>query len=243
MPYSAILPTIQTEIGNSPPDAAVIWLHGLGADGHDFEAIIPQLGLHNHAIRFIFPHAPAMAVTVNGGYIMPAWYDILSKEIDAEIDHAGINRAASAVQLLIERELMRGINPKRVIIAGFSQGAVVALHFGLHHPTSIGGIIALSGYLPFSPPNASSNAPAIFLGHGINDSIVPFALGDNSQRQLHAAGYKVTWHSWPMEHSVCAEESMMIGRWITQQLDTQQLDRSHNNLITQHPDRQQGEQP
>jgi len=218
MPFATILPTIQTEIGTNRADTAIIWLHGLGADGHDFEPIIPQLGLDHLSIRFVFPHAPAIAVSVNDGYIMPAWYDIISKDIDASIDHAGIDRAAAAVQLLVERELMRGIDANRIIIAGFSQGAVVALRYGLQHPSSIAGIVALSGYLPFTPAAASDRAPAIFMGHGIYDGVVPHALGDSCQRQLSDAGYQVAWHSWPMEHSVCAEEAAMIGGWIQQQL-------------------------
>ena len=218
MPFSTILPAIQQEIGTTTPDAAIIWLHGLGADGHDFEPIIPQLGLQDCSIRFVFPHAPAMPVTINGGYIMPAWYDITSPEIDAEVDHRGIDRAATAVQLLVERELMRSIAPERIILAGFSQGAVVALRCGLLHPEAVGGIIALSGYLPFAPPPAGKHAPAIFLGHGVNDDVVPFALGDDAQRTLARAGYATTWHSWPMGHGVCTDEAAMIGKWITQRL-------------------------
>jgi len=218
MSFAATLPTIQTEIGATAPDAAIIWLHGFGADGHDFEPIIPQLGLNHLSMRFVFPHAAAMAISVNDGYIMPAWYDIFSKDIDGKVDHAGIDRAAAAVQLLVERELMRGIDANRVIIAGFSQGAVVALRCGLQHPSSIAGIIALSGYLPFTPPAASNRAPAIFMGHGMHDGVVPYQLGERSQRSLTDAGYQVAWHSWPMEHSVCAEEAATVGGWIQQRL-------------------------
>ncbi|MDQ6963478.1 MAG: carboxylesterase [Mariprofundales bacterium] len=218
MPFTSILPTIQREIGQSPPDAAIIWLHGLGADGHDFEPIIPQLGIERLAVRFILPHAPAIAVTVNGGYIMPAWYDITSREIDAEVDHTGMERAAAAIARIIEREQMRGIAANRVIVAGFSQGAVVALKCGLHSPPTTGGIIALSGYLPFTPPIASSSSPHLFIGHGTHDSVVPYHLGERAQNQLKECGYRVAWHSYPIDHGVSPAETAMVGEWIKRRL-------------------------
>ncbi|RMH51339.1 MAG: carboxylesterase [Zetaproteobacteria bacterium] len=218
MPFPPILPAVRCETGTHPPDAAVIWLHGLGADGHDFEPVIGQLELADLAVRFVLPHAPAMPVTVNGGYIMPAWYDIRSSDLTAEVDAAGIDRAADAIDRLVEREAMRGIEPRRILLAGFSQGAVVALRCGLRKPHAIGGIIALSGYLPFAVEQADAEAPPLFLGHGIHDTIVPFALGDRARRLLQDAGYRVSWHSWPIDHGVCPEEIAGIGRWIRRRL-------------------------
>ncbi|MDQ6950093.1 MAG: dienelactone hydrolase family protein [Mariprofundales bacterium] len=208
------LPTVICQTRDTISDAAVIWLHGLGADGHDFEPVVPELGLGDLAIRFIFPHAPAMPVTVNGGYIMPAWYDIRSTNIEAEPDSAGIAHSAAQIQLLVERELMRGIAPHRVILAGFSQGAVMALYCGMRQSPTIGGIIALSGYLALPIPQRNHHTMPIFAGHGIEDTLVPIKLGDSAQQQLTAAGYSVDWHSWPMGHAVCPEEIAMVGNWI-----------------------------
>ncbi len=209
-----MLPTIQIQTGKGAADAAIIWLHGLGADGHDFEPLAGQLDLGDMAVRFVLPHAPVMPVTVNGGYLMPAWYDIRESAIDTEVDYEGIDRAAEAVFRLVEREMMRGITPQRVIVAGFSQGAVVALRCGMTHRKSVGGVIALSGYLPFSIPAADGDAPSIFVAHGVHDGVVPVELGDRAQRQLREAGYSVEWKTWPIEHSVCAEEITAIGCWI-----------------------------
>ncbi|MDX8404693.1 MAG: dienelactone hydrolase family protein [Mariprofundus sp.] len=216
------LPHITVETGTEPV-ATVIWLHGLGADGHDFEPVVPQLGLPaGLALRFIFPHAPSIPVTLNGGYIMPAWYDIRQNDLGIEHDDKGIHASMAGIKLLIEQEIMRGIAADRIILAGFSQGAAMALHTGLRYPERLAGIIALSGYLllpekadEFSP---TSRQTPIFMAHGINDPIVPFALGDSAVHKLQAAGYQPDWHSYPMQHAVCPQEISHIGQWITAQL-------------------------
>ncbi|NWF35894.1 dienelactone hydrolase family protein [Mariprofundus sp. KV] len=212
------LPHITVETGPKPT-ATIIWLHGLGADGHDFEPIVPQLGLPSAlAVRFIFPHAPSMPVTLNGGYIMPAWYDIKQTDLGIEHDRKGIKASTTDIQMLIEQEQMRGIKSNRIILAGFSQGAAMSLHVGLAQSQPLAGIMALSGYLllpdqleRFKP--AALNTP-IFMAHGINDPVVSFALGDSSRRKLLDAGCTIEWHSYPMQHSVCPEEIRQIGKWI-----------------------------
>ncbi|ATX82679.1 phospholipase/carboxylesterase [Mariprofundus ferrinatatus] len=213
------LPHIKVETGPSP-DAAVIWLHGLGADGHDFEPIVPQLGLPaDLAVRFIFPHAPSMPVTLNGGYIMPAWYDIKQTDLGIEHDREGIKASTADIRMLIEREQVRGIKASRIILAGFSQGAAMSLHVGLRQSEPLAGIMALSGYLLLPheieklKPEAISTP--IFMAHGIHDPVVSYTLGDNSRRKLAAAGCKIEWHSYPMQHSVCLDEIKQIGKWIT----------------------------
>jgi len=216
------LPHITTETGPKP-QASVIWLHGLGADGHDFEPIVAQLGLTDAvAVRFIFPHAPAIPVTLNGGYIMPAWYDIKQTDLGIEHDHQGIVNSARDIQLLIEQELMRGIPASRIILAGFSQGAAMALHVGLRQSEPLAGIMVLSGYLllpdltdQFSP--AAKNTP-LFMAHGVHDPVVTYSLGDNTRRTLESLGYAIQWHSYPMEHNVCPEEIRHIGAWLNQRL-------------------------
>jgi len=218
------LPHITVETGPKPT-ATIIWLHGLGADGHDFEPIVPQLGLPaDLAVRFIFPHAPSMPVTLNGGYIMPAWYDIKQTDLGIEQDKSGIKVSASDIQLLIEKEQMRGIKANRIILAGFSQGAAMSLHIGLRQESALAGIISLSGYLllpdqmaQFKP--SSLNTP-IFMAHGINDPVVTYALGDSARRKLLDANCSIEWHSYPMQHSVCAEEIRHIGKWITNTLSS-----------------------
>jgi len=207
------------------PTASVIWLHGLGADGHDFEPIVPQLGLPaDLAVRFIFPHAPTMPVTLNGGYIMPAWYDIIQTDLGIEHDHDGIMRSARDIQLLIEQEQMRGIAANRMILAGFSQGAAMALHVGLRQREALAGIMVLSGYLLLPDlmeqcSAAAKNTP-IFMAHGIDDPVVPFTLGDQTRRRLVSLGYTIQWHSYPMEHNLCPEEIHHIGAWLHERLSS-----------------------
>jgi len=216
------LPHLTVETGSNP-QAAVIWLHGLGADGHDFEPVAPQLGLPaNLPVRFIFPHAPSIPVTLNGGYIMPAWYDIKQNDLGIEHDHNGILNAARDIQMLIEQEEMRGIAANRIILAGFSQGAAMALHVGLRQAKSLAGIVALSGYLllpeqadQFTQP---ASATPLFMAYGVHDRVVPFSLGDKTRRTLESLGFAIQWHSYPMEHNVCPEEIRHIGTWITRVL-------------------------
>ena len=200
-------------------DAAVIWLHGLGADGHDFASLPPQLGMPpGSAIRYVFPHAPEMPVTLNMGMRMRAWYDIVSLDSRGQ-DETGIRRSAAAVDALIAREIERGVVSSRIVLAGFSQGAAMALFTGLRYPHRLGGVIALSGYLPLHEALAEEAAPAnreieIFQAHGQHDEVVPHALGHGSAARLRAAGYRVGWHEYTMAHQVCLEEVQDIGRWL-----------------------------
>ena len=202
------------------PDAAVIWLHGLGADGHDFEPIVPELRLKPEArIRFIFPHAPAMPVTINGGYVMPAWYDIIETDLGIRHDEAGIAASARAIQLLIEQQQMHGIPADRIVLAGFSQGAAMSLHVGLAQSEPLAGIMALSGYLllpgqlktHLKPESLTSS---LFMAHGINDPVVPYDLGEMAHDRLQKLGMDVEWHSYPMAHQVCPKEIVAIGSWL-----------------------------
>jgi len=216
------LPHITVETGPNPV-ASIIWLHGLGANGHDFEPIVPELELPaDLSVRFIFPHAPSMPVTLNGGYIMPAWYDIKQTDLGIEHDRDGIAESARNIQMLIEQEVLRGVKPEHIILAGFSQGAAMALHVGLRQDKPLAGIMALSGYLLLPHDTASFSEPAkatsIFMAHGINDTVVSHALGDNSHRKLTDAGCQVEWHTYPMEHQVCPQEIKQIGEWITKTL-------------------------
>ncbi len=212
------LPHLSVETGQNP-DSTVIWLHGLGADGHDFEPIVPQLGLPGDlAVRFIFPHAPSIPVTLNGGYIMPAWYDIKQTDFGIEHDHQGILNSARDIQMLIEQEEMHGIPANRIVLAGFSQGAAMALHVGLRQTEKLAGIMALSGYLLLPEQTdqfttTAKNTP-LFMAHGIHDPVVPYELGDNSRRKLKTLGFSIQWHSYPMEHNVCPEEIRHIGAWV-----------------------------
>lgn len=206
------------------PDAAIIWLHGLGADGHDFEPIVPQLGLRAEVrFRFIFPHAPAMPVTINGGYVMPAWYDIIQTDLGIEHDEAGIAASARAVQMFIEQQQMHGIPASRIVLAGFSQGAAMSLHVGLAQSEPLAGIMALSGYL-LLPGQMETHvkrealAASLFMAHGINDPVVPFGLGKSAHDRLQKLGMEVEWHSYPMAHQVCPKEIAAIGGWLNRVL-------------------------
>ena len=222
---SQTLPHVMIETGRNPQHC-IIWLHGLGADGHDFEPIVPQLGLDpSLPVRFVFPHAPAIPVTINGGYVMPAWYDIRQTDIGLAHDAQGIETSAKAIRLLVEQQQMQGIATRNIMLAGFSQGAAMALHIGLRMDQPLAGIIALSGYLllPESLPDAihpAARQTPIFMAHGIDDPVVPFALGDAAQRQLRSQGFQVEWHSYPMEHQVCMEEIRQLGCWIQEILSS-----------------------
>jgi len=211
-----LLPHVEVEtLAN--PDASIIWLHGLGADGHDFEPIIEQLNLpENAAIRFIFPHAPKMAVTINNGMVMPAWYDILELNIDRKVDEEQLNKSANAIIDFINSEIARGIASDRIIIAGFSQGGAVAFEAALAFPEKLAGLLALSTY--FATKDSISYHPAnqqlpIAIHHGSHDPIVPFSLGQQSTELLSSKGYPVEFKQYPMEHSVCAEQIDDIRQW------------------------------
>jgi len=199
---------------------SVIWLHGLGADGHDFEAIVPELNLpDNLSIGFIFPHAPIQPVTINGGMAMRAWYDITDMSLQRQIDQAGIIRSVQAVSQLIQVEIDKGIPAKNILLAGFSQGGVIALQTGLTYPERLAGIVALSTYLPaqddIQPSLSAVNREIpIFIAHGIQDPVVEIVAGQQAYQQLKALGYPVNWHQYPMQHSVCSQEVQDISDFI-----------------------------
>lgn len=200
------------------PTASIIWLHGLGASGHDFEPIVPEM-MFSTDVRFIFPHAPNMSVTVNGGMVMPAWYDILSIEIERRIDTKQIESSAAAIGELIDQEIDRGIPSHRIIIAGFSQGGAVAYQTALSYPQRLAGVIALSTYFATSDTLARSEENAqlpVFIGHGSMDEVVPEVLGLKAKELLEAANYQPEYHRYPIAHSVCMEEITDINHWINQ---------------------------
>jgi phospholipase/carboxylesterase len=213
-----VLDSIEITTGDSLPQLSVLWLHGLGADGHDFEPIVPELGLRI-PVRFVFPHAPVRRVTINGGMAMRAWYDILGFDRRAKEDDAGIRASAAAVTELIDREIERGMPSDRIVLAGFSQGGAIALQTALREPRPLAGILALSTYLPLASTLASERSAAnagipIFLAHGTADTVLPLELADNARRALVALGYAVDWHAYSMPHSVCIEEISAIGAWL-----------------------------
>ncbi|MCM2341758.1 dienelactone hydrolase family protein [Rhodoferax sp.] len=223
---TTLLPHIQIDTAPKP-SAAVIWLHGLGADGNDFAGLVPELDLTGcPAIRFIFPHAPEIPVTINGGYVMPAWYDILGTDLISRQDAAGIRTSEKAITALIEREMARGIPASRIVLAGFSQGCAMALHTGLRFPQALAGIMALSGYLPlaehFAAERTAANAHTpIFMAHGSQDPVVAPARGEASRDLLVKLGYPVQWHSYPMPHSLHPREVADIAVFLSQVLAPQ----------------------
>jgi len=218
--------TLQTvELETAPdPRHAIIWLHGLGADGNDFKPIVPELVDRAWPpIRFVFPHAPVRAVTINGGMRMRAWYDILSPQIAAQQDVAGIRASIGELEALIAREAERGIPSERVILAGFSQGGAIVLAGGVRHASKLAGVIALSTYLPMDgltadERNKVNDRMPIFMGHGGYDPVVPQMLGTLSRDALVALGYDVEWHSYPMAHQVCPPEIADLRAWIAKRL-------------------------
>ncbi len=213
------LETIELE-PRAPADAVVVWMHGLGADGHDFESLVPELRLPATAsVRFVFPHAPVRPVTINGGQRMRAWYDIAGFDRGARQDEAGIRESAEAIGVLVRRERERGIPAERVLVAGFSQGGAMALFTALRWPERLGGVIALSTYLPIADTLAAEAHPAnaavpVFMAHGSFDPVVPPAAGEASRKRLASLGYDVEWRSYPMPHSVCAQEIADLREWL-----------------------------
>lgn len=204
----------------APANACVIWMHGLGADGNDFVPMVPELDLpRGHAVRFIFPNAPTMAVTINGGYVMRAWYNIVSAELDKRADENGVRTSAFAIDALIADQRAKGIASNRIVLAGFSQGGVIALQAGLRYPEKLGGIMALSTYLACAETLATEasssnrNLP-IFMVHGTMDQVIPIALAKRSKSRLETHGYKIDWHEYGMPHSVCAEEIEDIAAFL-----------------------------
>ena len=213
-----LLPCVEIEPARAATHA-VIWLHGLGADGHDFEPVVPMLRLDRRfPVRFVFPHAPVIPVTLNGGLPMRAWYDIRDLSIDRRADEGGVRSAARRVVTLLGRERDRGVAPERTLLAGFSQGGAVALHVALRHPEPLLGLIALSTYLPttasLDEAHPASLGMPIFMAHGTLDPIVPHAFGRAARDRLAERGYAVTWADYPMQHQVCAEEIAALGAWM-----------------------------
>jgi len=220
---SDLLQTIEIETGTNP-DASVIWLHGLGADGNDFVPIVNELGLPDGlAVRFVFPHAPMMPVTINGGHVMRAWYDVSFDGLDKRPDERGIRASQAAIEQLLAREKQRGIPASRIVLAGFSQGGAMTLHTGLRHAESLAGLMVLSSYLPLPQLLAAERAAAnastpIFMVHGEDDPVIAIELAERSTDQLRGLSYAVDWRAYPMEHSVCLDEIAHIGEWLREVL-------------------------
>lgn len=219
----ALLDCVEVETGPDPR-RSVIWLHGLGASGHDFEPILPYLGLPTgSAVRFVFPHAPEIPVTLNMGMVMPAWYDIAELDLQRRHDEAGIRRSQSQVLALLAREQERGIRTQDLVLAGFSQGGAVALFTALRFEEPLAGCLALSTYLVGEESLAQERSEAnreipIFEAHGSFDPMVPLGRGVHCRDQLQELGYKPIWKQYPMQHEVCLEEIQDIGVWLTEVL-------------------------
>jgi phospholipase/carboxylesterase len=204
------------------PAWSIIWLHGLGADGHDFAPIVPDLIRTDWpGIRFVFPHAPMRAVSINNGAVMRAWYDIVSMELDKRADEVGLRESMAELDALINRERDRGVPISRIILAGFSQGGAVVLAHMLRQKIPVAGVMALSTYLPLGSKNAEEFSDAaknipVFMAHGKFDPVVPLGLGEYSRQQLQQLGFTVQFKSYPMQHSVCPEEIRAIGDWLSE---------------------------
>jgi phospholipase/carboxylesterase len=228
-PLLTIPETVEIETGGDPV-GSVIWLHGLGADGHDFGPIVPELGFDGRlALRFVFPHAPVRPVTINGGVSMRAWYDILTLDRGGPQDETGIRESGALLEALIEREHSRGMPSGQIVLAGFSQGGAIAAHTALRYPEPLAGLMALSTYLPLrdrlqaevvEASNAQPVSLPIFMAHGRFDPVIPVALGADTRDQLSDAGYDVEWRDYPMAHAVSAEEIHDISRWLRARFDT-----------------------
>jgi phospholipase/carboxylesterase len=213
------LETIEIETAPNPT-ASVIWLHGLGADGNDFVPIVRELDLSGcPGIRFVFPHAPTMPVTINNGYVMRAWYDILGTDLAKREDEAGLRKSQVMVEQLIAQEKARGIRAEKIVLAGFSQGCAMTLQTGLRHPEKLAGLLCLSGYLPLhavvpDERHGANHDTPIFLVHGRGDPVIPIDRAEKSRDILQSLGYNVEWHAYNMPHSVCAEEIDDISAWL-----------------------------
>jgi len=220
---STLLETIVVETAPNP-SAAVIWMHGLGADGSDFVPLVPELDLSAcPPIRFVFPSAETMPVTWNNGYVMRSWYDIAGADIVNREDEGGLRKSQAQVEALIAREVARGIPLNRIVLAGFSQGCAMTLQTGLRQPQPLAGLLCLSGYVPLAPKLADERSVAslttpIFMAHGSADPVVPFVRGQQSRDLLLSLGYQVEWHQYPMQHSLCPQEIADIGVWLTRVL-------------------------
>jgi len=219
-----LLDCVQLEADDGDARASVIWLHGLGADGHDFEAIVPELHLDpSLGVRFVFPNAPRIPVTLNAGIVMPAWYDISELDLRRHHDEEGILRSHDQVQRLLEREVERGVPSHRIVLAGFSQGGAIALHLGLRWEQPLAGVLALSTYLvrcdTLDDERSEANRKTpIFQAHGAHDPMVPIDRGQESRDRLLELDYEVYWQRYPMQHEVCWEEIQAIGAWLNEKL-------------------------
>ena len=214
----ALLETLEIETAPSP-ERAVIWMHGLGADGHDFVDIVPALGLRGTPVRFVFPHAPMRPVTINRGMVMRAWYDVRDDVGVRREDEAGVRESQQRIEALIARETARGVAAKRLVLAGFSQGGAMALHTGLRHPERLAGIMALSCFLPLADrlaaeESATNRDAPIFMAHGTHDPLIPLARARQSRDVLSGLGHPVEWHQYPMPHSVTDAEVLDIAAWL-----------------------------
>jgi len=220
---AALLQTIEIETAPNPA-ATVIWLHGLGADGNDFVPIVRELDLSgSQPIRFIFPTAPTMPVTVNGGYVMRAWYDIFGPDLVRREDEPGLRASQAMVEALIAKEKARGIPAERIVLAGFSQGCAMTLQTGLRHAEKLAGLMCLSGYLPLAgtlaaEAHSANQATPIFMAHGRQDPVVVMQRAEQSRDLLNTLGYQIEWHEYQMQHSVCLEEIEDIGHWLARVL-------------------------
>ncbi|HLU77222.1 MAG TPA: alpha/beta hydrolase [Burkholderiales bacterium] len=215
---SELLPAVEIETAPNPR-TSIIWMHGLGADGNDFVPIVNELDLPDTPIRFVFPHAPVMPVTINYGHRMRAWYDVLSSDFAERTDNEGVRASQKLVEALIAREKERGSAADRIVIAGFSQGGAMALHTGLRHAERLAGIMALSTYLPIPDAltqegSAANRDVPIFMAHGDQDQVIPIEYAAQSRDLLTTQGYQVEWHAYHMPHSVCMEEIAHIGAWL-----------------------------
>jgi len=213
-----LLPTVERDT-RSPVGGAVIWMHGLGADGYDFEPIVPELDVDSTGLRFVLPHAPVRPVTINGGIPMRAWFDVISLDRGSTQDEEGIRDAERHIRALIRRENERGVPTDRILLAGFSQGGAVALHTGLRYPERLAGLIGLSTYLPMhwtleGEADEANGATPVFMAHGSMDPLLPSALGVATRDLLRERGYPVEWHDYPMAHAVCAEEVSHLRVWL-----------------------------
>ena len=214
-----LLQTIEQETG-TPVAGSVIWLHGLGADGHDFEPIVPELAVDSTGLRFVLPHAPVRPVTLNGGIPMRAWFDVLSLDRGSTQDEEGVRTSETQIRALIRRENERGVPTDRILLAGFSQGGALALHTGLRYPERLAGLIGLSTYLPMhwtvdDESHAANRATPVFMAHGTMDPLVSCAAGETTRDFLVGRGYSVEWQDYPMAHAVCPEEVTHIRSWMT----------------------------
>jgi phospholipase/carboxylesterase len=214
----ARLATVEVVTGPQPTHS-VIWLHGLGADGHDFEPIVPELELQGRAVRFVFPHAPERPVTINAGMRMRAWYDIHSLSTSRDQDVAGITKSTEQVSALIQRERERGIPAANIVLAGFSQGGAMAIHVALRYPERLAGLVSLSGYLLFPErlqveTHAANRDLSVFVAHGTQDPVVPCAMGREAARVLQSLAHEVSFYEYPMPHSVSLPEIKDIGAWL-----------------------------